>query len=384
MSLSIFFINLIDANKLVYHITTQSTIDTLNILVIKFRNIGDVLLSTPLLENLKYHYPDATIDFALNQECESMISDNPNIRMVLSYDRAKIKSANFFYRILHELNFLQKIRRQHYDLVINLTEGDRGALIALLSQAKRKLGFPVRKGLFSKFSIFDRLGDDQKLQHTVQKDLQFIELLGKQVVKRRVSIYWPSTVETEIADILNTRHIKNFVHIHPVSRWMFKCWEDDSMANIIDFIQRKKHLPVVITGADNPKELQRIDKIISLCDSKPFNLAGQLNLKQLACLSAKAHLFFGVDTAPMHIAAATNTPVVALLGASEALKWGPWSNDEQNSISYRNHDGIQHNGVHSVFSNMDHTIFFENGIKKCKGMQTIDVNAVKQLLDEKL
>ena len=61
----------------------------MKILIIKFRNIGDVLLSTPLVSNIKYYYPDSNIDFALNKGCEEMVYGNPDINNIIVYDRSK-------------------------------------------------------------------------------------------------------------------------------------------------------------------------------------------------------------------------------------------------------------------------------------------------------
>ena len=353
----------------------------MNILIIKFRNIGDVLLSTPLISNLKNIYPDSIIDFALNKGCEDMTSNNPNINKIIAYDRPRIKKLSIFSQLKEEIKFTRNIRSSHYDMVINLTEGDRGAQLAFLSGASKKLGFPVRKGLLSKIKIFDKLGDDKKWQHTVEKDLQFINLLGKEVDNKEVKIYWPNKVEQEIDKILADNNIDQFVHIHPVSRWMFKCWEDDRMASIIDYLQQDKGLKVIITGAPVKKELDRIDKILELCKTNPINLSGALTLKHLACLSSKAKLFFGVDTAPMHMAAATNTPVIALFGASFPVIWGPWNNDSDKQL-FQDEDGIQTNGLHHMVSNMNHEIFYENEVKKSKGMALISLGQVKSIFNK--
>jgi len=353
----------------------------MKILVIKFRNIGDVLLSTPLVSNLKNIYPDSIIDFALNKGCEDMVSNNPDINNIIIYDRPRIKQLSIFSQLKEEIKFTRNIRKRNYDMVINLTEGDRGAQLAFLSGASKKLGFPVRKGLLSKIKIFDKLGDDKKWQHTVEKDLQFINLLGKEVDNKEVKIYWPNKVKQEIDKILADNNIDQFVHIHPVSRWMFKCWEDDRMASIIDYLQQDKGLKVIITGAPVKKELDRIDKILELCKTNPINLSGALTLKHLACLSSKAKLFFGVDTAPMHMAAATNTPVIALFGASFPVIWGPWNNDSDKQL-FQDEDGIQTNGLHHMVSNMNHEIFYENEVKKSKGMALISLGQVKSIFNK--
>ncbi len=354
----------------------------MRILLIKFRNIGDVLLSTALVSNLRYHYPNATIDFALNEGCEDMVSDNEDINNIIVYDRFRIKKLNLFSQLKEEFRFARQIRQNHYDIVINLTEGDRGAQLALFSGANYKLGFPVKKGIFAKLKIFSQLGNDKVWQHTVEKDLQFITLLGKEVVDRSVKICWSDVVEVEIDKILEENCIREFVHIHPVSRWMFKCWEDDRMAKIIDYLQQDKGLRVVITGAPIKKELDRIDKILALCKTTPVNLSGQLTLKHLACLSSKAKLFFGVDTAPMHMAAAVNTPVIALFGASYPAVWGPWNN--KTDQVFENKDGSQENGLHYMIANLNHEIFYEGQIKKSRGMVLIDYNQTRKVIGKAL
>jgi len=318
--------------------------DYRKILVIKFRNIGDVLLTTPLAFNIRHHYPSSDIDFAVNQGCEDMLTHNPNIASIISYSRLRIKKLNWLSQVREELRLVRQIRSNQYDLVINLTEGDRGAQLALFSGAKKKLGFRVRKGILSKLKIFDHLGldNDQKWQHTIEKDLQFIELLNKKVVDKSVSLYWPKKIDTEIDILLAENKVRHFVHIHPVSRWKFKCWEDDRLAKVIDYLQQEKEIKVVITCAPDNQELESIDKILSHCQTEPINLSGKLNLKQLACLSSKAILFLGPDTAPMHMAAAVNTQVVALFGASYPKLWGPWNNQLDVNL-FQDIDGVQTN-----------------------------------------
>jgi heptosyltransferase-3 len=350
----------------------------MKILLIKFRNIGDVLLSTPLLENLKHHYPDSQIDFTINKECIDMLSLNPYISNIITYDRKYIKKLNFFKKIIKEIQFINSIKKSNYNIVINLTEGDRGAILSYFSGAETKLGFRVRKGIFSKLKIFDKIADDTKNIHTVEKDLQFLKLLNKKIISKNVNIYWGNNAEKTINNILKENNITQFVHIHPVSRWMFKCWEDDRMAKIIDYFQQEKNIKVVITGAPISKELGRINNIIKLCKTQPLNLSGILSLKHLAYLSSKAQLFFGVDTAPMHIAASVNTKVIALFGASNVVRWGPWDNN--NWHHYTDANTIQSTGKHTTIVNNNHTIFYQDNVKKCKGMSEIHLKSILKLI----
>ena len=291
------------------------------ILIMKFRHIGDVLLSTPLLENLAHHYPDARIDYALNKDCAEMITLNPFVSRIITYDRAKIKNQHFFAKLASELGFIFKIRRAHYDLVISLTEGDRGAYLTFLSGASVTLGFKPKKGLFSWLAVFQYFGKI-KGQHTVEKDLQFIPLLNKKIISKKVALYYGREDREIINTLLAKQQLKFFIHLHAMSRWLFKCVADKTIAQIIDYCQKGLNYKVVLTAADNKKEVNKIKNIINLCSQKPINLAGKLNLKQVGILNQKSKFFIGVDSAVMHMSAANNTPTLAFFGPSDAKAVG--------------------------------------------------------------
>jgi len=346
----------------------------MKILIIKYRNIGDVLLSTPLLSNLKYFYPDSKIDFALNKETCDILKNNINIDNVFPHDRKLISNYSFFKKIYIEIKQLFFFRNQKYDIVINLTEGDRGALIAIFSGAKKKYSFKPRKGLLSYLKLFDDYGEESDNIHTVDRDLQFLKFLGLQVHYRNVDIFWSEQDEDKVNSLLEEYSVEQYIHIHPVSRWMYKCWEDNRMAKLIDFISKESDFKVVLTGSPSEIEKEHIRLILEQCDSSPINLSGFLTLNQLAYLSSLSKLFFGVDTAPMHIAAAVGTKVFAIFGASSPVIWGPW--DNESGSSYQDLIGIQKNGHHKIFSHTDRTIFFDGYIKKTKGMVSIKSDEV--------
>ncbi|MBA4394873.1 MAG: hypothetical protein C0407_15080 [Desulfobacca sp.] len=105
---------------------------------------------------------------------------------------------------------------------------------------------------------------------------------------------------------------------------MFKTWRIDGYAEVIDYLQQKLRWTVMVTSGPEKKELEAVDQILKKCQSEPINLSGRLSLKQLGCLIAGGRIFFGVDSAPMHIATAVGTPVLALFGPSGDHMWGPW------------------------------------------------------------
>lgn len=97
------------------------------------------------------------------------------------------------------------------------------------------------------------------------------------------------------------------------------------MAEVIDWLELEKQARVIITASPDEREMEKTQKILELCRSKPLFLSGQTTLGQLAALSEQADCYFGVDTAPMHIAAAVGVPVVAVFGPTNAKSWGPWT-----------------------------------------------------------
>lgn len=314
----------------------------MRVLITKFRHIGDVILTTPLFRNLKLNFPEWELDFGINRGCEELLLYNRDISNLILYDRPTVKALPFPARLKREWNFFRQFYHR-YDIVINLTEGERGAIIAYLSGAKIKIGYPPKKGIFK--SVYTHPLPPQGIRHTIDANLDPIKLLGGKIFEKRVYLH-PDPIA--IKKIARLSLPEKFVHCHPVSRWLFKTPPPDRTAKIIDFIQQKLGLPVVITAGPAPKELEMVHQILTRCTIPPISFAGQLTLSEVTFLNRQATLFIGVDTAIMHLSAANNTPVFALFGPSGAFHWGPWDNRLMES-GYISRRGEQRMGIHSVY-----------------------------------
>jgi len=353
----------------------------MKILVLKFRNIGDVLLITPLLSNLKQYYPESQIDVSVNKSTESMISLNPSINKVIIYDRDLIKPLPLARKFLKEIAFTLSFRKEHYDIVINLTEGDRGALIAWLSGAPIRIGHPNKNRILK--DVFTHHLPIQGFRHTLETNLDPLRVLNLPITSKKVKIFWDEADEKVATKKLS--NINKFIHIHPVSRWLFKCINDQKMAQIIDYCEQELNRKVIITAAPIQAELDKINSILSLCQSNPVNLSGKLTLKQTAALNKRAKIFIGVDTAIMHISAANDIPVIAFFGPSGANHWGPWDNSMVKSF-YLQNNGFQVMGKHRVFAEsrscqpcgQDGC----NGTKISDCLMSLDVDLIKKNIRE--
>lgn len=317
----------------------------MKILVIKFRHIGDVLLSVVLAKNLKEAYPDAKVDYLVNAESKEMLTLNPHIDEVFVYDRKKAKSSGLFGRLKYELSLYADIRKRGYDIIINTTEGERGGYAALISGAKVRVGVAAKKGVFAKFSPYTHSFRLIFMRHLVESNLDALRAFGLAPSHKEVELFFAPSDKEKVDELLG--ETKEFVHVHPASRWFFKCLSPAQNAQIIDFIE-SLGIKVVITAAPDKKELKMVDEILSSCKSAPLNLAGKLTLKQMAALSRRAKLFFGADTAAMHIAASQNTPCVAVFGPSGVFNWGAWDN-EVSECTYTQKNGVQRMGKHTMF-----------------------------------
>ncbi|MDL1969669.1 MAG: putative lipopolysaccharide heptosyltransferase III [Candidatus Desulfofervidaceae bacterium] len=292
------------------------------------KQIGDVLLCEPALRLLKEAYPEAELTVIVNDFTVPMLKNADYIDFLFGYDRS-LKRLKFYTRFKKEYDFVRRWQRKSYDIVINFSSGDRGAIYSLLTKAKYKIGRHSSKGFWGKNRVYD-IVLSPPATHTVLQDLFLVvKGLNLSYVSPRVNLYLS---QDEIARMktklkkLGVQEGDKIVCIHPVANWLFKCWRNDYMAKVINWLclQGTK---VILTGGKSKKELCFIQEILKEVHYSVINLAGQLDLEALGAVIWYSDLFFGVDTAPMHMAAALNKPVIALFGPTGMAIWGPWEND---------------------------------------------------------
>jgi heptosyltransferase-3 len=225
------------------------------------------------------------------------------------------------------LGFALGLRRRRFDLVLELSGGDRGAFYSLLSRAPERLGFAHPGQSFWQRRCFTRLLPRPPVKmHMVDQNLEALRALGMEPLTPRLRFFWDQAVAERVSELLEAHHLtpRGFVVMHPGAGWRFKCWTPRGYARIIEALARDWHLPVVLTGSRAAMEQELLAAILRESRVEPINLVGRLSLKELGALIAQARFFFGADSAPMHLAAAVDTPAVALFGPSGVFNWGPW------------------------------------------------------------
>jgi heptosyltransferase III len=291
-------------------------------LVVKLRHHGDVLLATPVISLLKIRAQRLEVDALVYDDTRPMLEGHPALSQLFFVGR-KWRERGALSRLALENHLMKSLRARRYDLIVHLSEQPRGAWLARLLGARYSVApaMPGR-GKFWKKSfthLYPLVGGNRR--HQVELNLDALRRIGVQPGpnERAVTFVPGPDAERRIAQLVGA---EPFIHLHPASRWTFKCWPAEQNAQLIDRLAVDGHR-VVITSA--PDEVPFVQQIIDKANAKTQNLAGQLTIKELGALTARAKLFIGVDSMPMHLAAAMGTPTLALFGPSGEIEWGPWN-----------------------------------------------------------
>ncbi len=301
-------------------------------LVTKLRHHGDVLLSTPVFTTIARVAPHAEVDALVYRETQPMLANHPAIARIHTIDR-EWKRQGLLKQMRAERALLAALRARRYDLIVHLTEHPRGATLARLLRprwavARERTDAP--RFWRTSFTHYYRLPKATP-RHAVEANLDALRRIGfyPDASDKRLTLVPDAAARARI-DALSAKlglERDRFVQCHPGSRWMFKCWTAERTAALIDRVTAAGYR-VVLTGAPDARERALVAAIAgALAPSTRTHVAdttGELTLPELAELTTRARAFVGVDSAPMHIAAAVGTPVVVLFGPSGEHEWGPW------------------------------------------------------------
>jgi heptosyltransferase III len=296
------------------------------VLVVKLRHHGDVLLSSPVFHVLKQRAPHVEIDALVYGETRDMLEGHPAIARIHSIDRAW-KRQGLVTQSRREMGLLQTLQARRYQLLVHLTDHWRGAWLAQALRPRWSVA-PARASRWWNWSFSHRYPLPRHTpRHAVEANLDALRRLGiypEESEKPLVMVPGPEA-EARVDSLLAAASLapKGFVQFHPASRWLFKTWTESRNAQLLRNLARDGHR-IVVTGAPDPRERAIVARILAEAAVPVTDLCGQLTLRELAAVSARARIFIGVDSAPMHIAAAMGTPVVALFGPSGEKEWGPW------------------------------------------------------------
>jgi heptosyltransferase-3 len=296
------------------------------VLIIKLRHLGDVVLSTPVYHTLKKRFPHLEIDVLVNEESKGLLEGIREISNVLTYKRPKEKGL--LKKVKAEVNLFKNVLKTSYDLVLNLTEGDKGNLLAILSRAKNKVALEGSSHERFMTHLYKRTGNHR---HSVERDLDAIRRLGVYPSESEKKLLVPSFTEELgfVLQFLKDNQVQDFVVIHPVSRWLYKSPQASFFVDLIKNSKRK----FVITGFLKGNEGKYIEAILQACPNAVYFPSGGC-FKKLLCLLDQAKGLITVDSLPLHLSSALKIKTIALFGPTSEQDWGPWENNHAKVVTY--------------------------------------------------
>jgi len=293
-----------------------------NLLLIRSDRIGDVILSLPLAEIIKKHYPDCRITFLLRDYTKDLASANPFIDEVLV-----LKETDGEIDIKSNLKMLVE---KNFDTCITVYPTFRIAWLVFRSAIKYRIGSGYRwySLLFNK-KVYEhrKYADKHELEYNVNllKEIGIDEQISKDNIHFFIDI--EKSVDEKISKALLENGIKTekaIVIVHPGSGGSAVDLPIEKFKTLIEKLVESK-VQVIITGSESEKDL--CESLV--INNSVKNFAGKFSLKELTALINKADVFVSNSTGPIHIAAALNKYTIGFypyLTACLPKRWGPYSN----------------------------------------------------------
>ncbi|TPI61333.1 glycosyltransferase family 9 protein [Mesorhizobium sp. B3-1-7] len=297
-----------------------------SILILQTKHIGDLVLSSALARNLQLEYPGVRIVFLCDGRFAGLLTANDIASEVVTFRRSHMRGTPL--RRTQELILtLLKLRRGHFDMVVDITDTKTSRFISGLVGARVRVGYHPserpprwleRQPANVKAKPFG-YGE----QHFLYRYLSPLEALGIELRVRDPDIRPLPFETTKALALLDKFYLRPnaFVAVHAGASFPGRRWQPERFAAAIDRISAETGLDVALVGS--PDENEVIEKILAAAKTPIVNLVGALPLDTLPALFKQARLFLGNDSGPMHMAAAVGTPVVGLFGLQSPVHWGP-------------------------------------------------------------
>ena len=271
-----------------------SPVSLRRVLVIKLRHHGDVLLATPVLSMLKRVAPQCEVDALAYADTAPMLEGHPALAQLHLIDR-NWKRQGLWRQAAAEWKLISELRARRYDLVVHLSVHTRGAWLVRLLRPRWSVAPRFRDGFWANSFTHLYPAQSDPLRHTVETNLDSLRALGLEptAADKIVTLVPGARAEARVADLLAQHGLEpgTFIHVHPASRWAFKCWPAQRVAALCDALAAKGW-PIVLSSAPDANEKALIAEVCAARDKNAvapaptFNVSGQLSLKELAALTA--------------------------------------------------------------------------------------------------
>ena len=287
--------------------------------LIKPSSLGDVVHALPVLSALRRLWPDATIAWVINRSLVGLIEGHPDLDLVLPFDRARVNPSP--RGMARMATFLIDLRRQRFDLTIDLQGLFRSGLMAWATGASVKVGLAEAREGATRFYTH-RVDTGGVKVHAVDRLLRIAEVFGADITSPRFDV--PISVEDRrwaretLRPLVGPRLVLNVG-----ARWLTKRWPPAHFAAVARRAAAEQGASLIAVGA--PEDRPLVDELLANLAPLPcLDLGGATTIPRLAAIAAEADLFLSNDTGPLHLAAATGTRVVGIYTCTHPERTGPY------------------------------------------------------------
>lgn len=266
------------------------------ILVITLSNMGDVILTTPVIRALDRKFPASRMDVMVGPGGRGVFDEDPRISKVIIYDK--------HLPIAEKRRLQLKLKKLKYDLVVDL----RNTIFPLL------IGPRYRTATIQRFP--------KKVMHSKERHLYRLKSLGIDSPEASSYIHIPKADDDYVEGLLKREGVaRPFVVINAGAKSHLKRWTQEGFAACADRLIEECGVDVVLVGLTEDKDV--VEGVINRMRKTPYNLTNKTNIRQLAALLKRAKLVITNDSAPLHLACAVGTKVLAIFGPTNPLRYGP-------------------------------------------------------------
>jgi len=303
------------------------------ILLVRLSAFGDCLHAVPTLVALRRHFPGAEIGWAIEALSHSVLKGHPMVDRFHVFPRQAFKhqEGTFLERMRAVRSFRKELATVGYEIAIDLQGLTKSGLVAWWSGAKRRIGFRGEDSReFNLLFNSERVTPPHEAVHVVEKNLSLLKPLSIELPHKPEWVmpsYLPEMEAlrpflSECGLLQEHGGVREYCVVNPGATWVTKRWAPESFGAVAKGLIEQHRLAVIVPWA-GPEEKKAAQTIVNVAGPGAF-LAPPTDLRQLAALISQAVLFVGNDTGPLHLAVALNVHSVAIFGATDPLRNGPY------------------------------------------------------------
>jgi heptosyltransferase-3 len=311
----------------VLNISTTDRLAIKSILVIQTKYIGDVVLTSALVRNLRLAYQNAVIAMLCAPGLRDFVVRQNIADVAIGFD-GRSAGRSLLQRVKEYSSLVADLRRRKFDLTIDVADSKTSRIVQRLIGAPLRVGYnppdrPLKFWEVQPANIFAEPSGRRSGAHYLYRYLSPVKALGIELREVTPRLEPTPVGRSASAQMLAQSNlpVKAFVAVHAGARFEGRCWQPERFAAVIDEVYATTGLRSLLVGG--PDERAIAQAILNVAKSPLVSVVGEASLETLTALLADAFIFLGNESGPMHLAASVGTPVVGLYGLTPPDIWGP-------------------------------------------------------------